>query len=619
MTRQTTLLPFLTMLLAACGDGGGNSEPSAAPDEGVPADAALTDDAAPTPDAAPPEPDAVIPPTPDASALADAAPDVAPLPNANASPDAGPPPPEVSWGDCPNYIALAPGFECAFAPLPLDRAQPDGRAIDVFFYRLPARRNMGKKQIWFLQGGPGGSGADFAQLFPIYAARHPEWEMYALDHRGVGNSARLSCSQEQSWEGIDWAGCAGELQAEWGDGLASFTTSEAANDVADLIEMTRQPGVPVFVYGVSYGTYWGLRYMRLHPEQADGVILDSICSPGHCRLDEYDRNFNETGRLLMETCAADATCAAKLGPDPWAFVGHVFEAADAGTLCGGAYPWLDRATLRLLLGMAVMDQAFRQMVPGLVYRLSRCDDRDRAVLDYFFEVLSGGHGGGFATPLRRYEDLDASFTLGTHIINTELLGEMTGAEVQAIADGAYFSTDSSPEMVRVLESGLWPRYPDDGHHNRFGETARPVLMLNGSLDPQTTMAMAQPSGDFYQGPNQTFVEVPFSPHGTIYASFTAESLDSYMSGSEDYLTRVCGFRIMESFIRDPEAAPDTSCLADLVPVEFSADSMLNQGMSWSVFGTDDMYEGELVKAGLRHEMPPRLNPARFQPPSKALR
>lgn len=504
--------------------------------------------------------------------------------------------PAIVWGPCPGYIDYGPGFECAFVPAPLDPAAPDGPSIEVFVYRLRATESAGKRQLWFLQGGPGGSGADFAQLFAVYAMVHPEWELYSLDHRGVGNSARLTCAAEQAADSFDAAACAVELTETWGaEGLRQFTATNAARDLGLVIDLAHEPGVPVFVYGGSYGTYWGLRYLQLFPEQPDGVILDSICAPGACHLDEYDRNFNDTGKLILQACAADATCAAKLGviaPDPWAAVGEVFARIDDGSLCDGAFPFLDRPLLRLVLGFLETDSSVRVLIPGLIYRLHRCDANDQAVLWTFFEAMQQMSGGGGAsTPLPEGATLDASLTLGLHVILAELLGSMSYADVQAIADAAYFSTDGSPGMLQVAESGVWPVVPDDGYMNRWAETATPLLMLNGTLDPQTTLAMAEPAGAHYTGAHQTFVAIDAAPHGVLVSSQTYESVQAMFEGSIEYLTRPCGFRIMESFVADPTAAPDTTCLGELYPLEFGTASPLNRYVSAYLFGTEDMYEG----------------------------
>ncbi|HET8937162.1 MAG TPA: hypothetical protein VFN67_27160 [Polyangiales bacterium] len=57
-----------------------------------------------------------------------------------------------------------------------------------------------------------------------------------------------------------------------------------------------------------------------------------------------------------------------------------------------------------------------------------------------------------------------------------------------------------------------------------------------------------------QGEHQHFVTVPWSPHGVFASSPVA---------TEGAPT--CGFQLIGGFLADPEAEPDTTCLADLLP------------------------------------------------------
>jgi len=525
-------------------------------------------------------------------------------------------PDPVAWEACPSYLALDVRFKCAHVQVPLNHDVPDATELGVFIYKRESVVTQGKKQVWFLQGGPGGSGVVFGEIFQIYANAHPEWEMYSLEHRGVGNSERLSCSQEFGGGAFDYAGCAQELTDQWGDGLGLFNTTQAARDLAVVIDKTREAGVPVIVYGVSYGTYWALRYLRLYPTHSDGVILDSICAPGHCTLDEYDRNFDDNGRMIMDACYADATCGAKLSTidaDPWTAVGSVFAKVDAGTLCDGEFSYIDRPLLRQVLSMMEADFSLRTLIGALLYRMNRCDAGDKAVLNHFISILSGGNGGKKRLDIQGSSDrLDASYTLGTNIITSELLGTLSLAEVQAIQDAAFFSSDGSYDMLRMSAEEIWPKYADDGHMNRFGDSSSPLLMLNGTLDPQTTLAMAVPARDYYTGAHQTFVEVPYSPHGVAFVSYTDAAMAAYLQGSYDYLTLTCGFTMMEQFIADPAGAVDSSCLAQLYPLEFSSDSEINMALSSAYFGTTDMYEGSVQKSSSPAFVPP-INPLRTSP------
>ena len=47
----------------------------------------------------------------------------------------------------------------------------------------------------------------------------------------------------------------------------------------------RRPGIPTYVYGVSYGTTWAQRFMQVAPQTAAAVVLDSII-PRSVRVSE---------------------------------------------------------------------------------------------------------------------------------------------------------------------------------------------------------------------------------------------------------------------------------------------------------------------------------------------
>ena len=51
-----------------------------------------------------------------------------------------------------------------------------------------------KGQLWFLQGGPGGSGDVFAGLYDnFFADFAKDYDLYVLEHRGVEWSDALEC------------------------------------------------------------------------------------------------------------------------------------------------------------------------------------------------------------------------------------------------------------------------------------------------------------------------------------------------------------------------------------------------------------------------------------------
>ena len=101
------------------------------------------------------------------------------------------------------------------------------------------QRSSPRGQLWLLNGGPGGSGADFEAVWYLFVAMAPDLELYFIDHRGTGRSARLGCpGAEATWsEGSEtivdeeWSECRDEVSDTWGDGLNGFSTTAAARDL----------------------------------------------------------------------------------------------------------------------------------------------------------------------------------------------------------------------------------------------------------------------------------------------------------------------------------------------------------------------------------------------------
>ncbi len=485
------------------------------------------------------------------------------------------------WGQCPNYIGGF--FECMKFETPMDYDDPEGEKIEVFAYRRLALRES-KGQIWFLEGGPGGSGASFTYFFQqLFAGRYPNWDLYSLDHRGVGNSTRLGCPQE--WDNVfDIGKCVDSLQNQWGDDVKHFSATNAARDLGLLIDETKEEGKTVYVYGVSYGTYWLQRYLQILPNQADGVIMDSLAMPTVCYLDNYDYLFNEVGKQIMAVCGVDPICSAKLGgiaDTPWDAVGAVFERIDNGDLCG-AFSDFDHATLRQTLGFMEMDWFARVLIPPLIYRLNRCSDADVRAVEYFLAALFGAYREAKADDWVDSGELFSGI-LALEVALSEMWGDKNYDQVMSIVSESRFSVDAAPFYAQVNDSHLWPTYEDDGYFEKWADTDIPILMLNGTLDPQTPLEIAAPAADQFNAAHQQFVSVPYSPHCVMASSWTE---DAIFDGSA-----TCGEKIMFDFFDDPTGEIDLQCLAEVYPLEFDPTSDVSELISDFYFATSDMWEG----------------------------
>jgi pimeloyl-ACP methyl ester carboxylesterase len=460
--------------------------------------------------------------------------------------------------------------ECATVTVPLRRDVEKSGNITLFVKRLAASSGTATGQLWFIAGGPGHAGAGFETGWrTTYSELLPDHDLYLVDHRGTGESTRLTCEDlnESVAAGLDdpeaapVQACGEALASEWGEDLVGFSAAEAARDIGELVSRTREPGQTVSILGGSYGTYVALQYARMFPAQADAIALRSICPPGLCAAD-YDAYTDDGIRSVLDACGQDETCQSKLGDDPVARAEALFEAIDGGH-CPDA--GVGRGELRRVLGVLGMSRESRAGIPAVIYRLERCDAGDAEAVasladfvPWFVETSLGPH---------------YSHGLAAQISIRELMppAAKTPEEFAATAEAAIGSIDLGLRYSLGMKS--WPSGERDACVDQWAPLDVPTLVLHAELDSQTPPAWADLANERYDRADQTVVSFPHADHQVLDSSIT-ESGDT-----------PCGQQILASFLGAPDAAPDTSCVADLTPFDWSDSSMARLGL-----GTDDLWE-----------------------------
>lgn len=484
----------------------------------------------------------------------------------------------AEWVPCPLYVDRpdGPEAECATLDVPLRWSEPGGPTIGIFVQRLRGDGPV-RGQLWLLEGGPGGSGADFDDWMESLHAIDPTLDLYAVDHRGVGRSARLGCDAQET-PASDWGhsiapsevvACRDTLLDVWGADLGEFTTSAAARDLGRLIELQARPDQAVFVYGVSYGTYWAHRYLQLFPDQADAVVLDSIAPPG-IDFVTYDQDFDQVAQDFLAMCDGDAVCSAKLGADAWSGLGALSAQLGVGHCAALQTTWgLDATTLPTVAAVLLMSPLTRTYLPALIYRMQRCSAADVAAIDRLLTVL-------FGADETSYYDTLSSDALFYNVALSELWPDPElhpdPAQLAAIEASLLVSTELSPRVAEVQD--LWPAYPDDAWVDGWANTATPLLMLNGDLDPMTPIWLASQMEPHFTAAKQRFVTIPRAAHCVTLQTPVTPGGTS------------CGLSITLSFLSDPTSDPDTSCLAEIPAESFSGDPALNDYL----LGTTDLWE-----------------------------
>merc|ERR1711988_1248278 len=179
--------------------------------------------------------------------------------------------PPLPWPPAPINTTA----ECANLSVPLNYENPN-KTITLFVKKVNALEQPSKGQLWLLQGGPGGSGVIMEGLLPSFTSLMPSYDIMIPDHRGVFRSSGLWCPQINDLTPSNLTKCIKYLNKTYGSDLQQFTTTNAARDVATAINMTADSSHNVFLYGVSYGSYWAQRYLMVAPNQATKVAIDGI-------------------------------------------------------------------------------------------------------------------------------------------------------------------------------------------------------------------------------------------------------------------------------------------------------------------------------------------------------
>ncbi|MEU0566085.1 alpha/beta fold hydrolase [Nonomuraea sp. NPDC005983] len=255
----------------------------------------------------------------------------------------------MQWKSCPDYPdevirslrvkqEQIPAFrtqmkrlECGTVSVPLNHRDPAGRTIDIAVTRLAATDEANRLgAIAVLPGGPGNSG----YLDPVLRAalRNEEmaglnerYDIIGLDPRGVGYSTKVACEPgprgpdrpgtltKESARKIYDAQVAANQKCANSDPafLGQLTTENVAKDL-DLVR-TALGESELNVLGFSWGTYLGMVYRSLFPENTGRAFLDSVAPPWtdfvkHIEgsAEAAERNF---GRMAAWLARRDKTYA----------------------------------------------------------------------------------------------------------------------------------------------------------------------------------------------------------------------------------------------------------------------------------------------------------------------
>ncbi|GHG80367.1 alpha/beta hydrolase [Comamonas sp. KCTC 72670] len=430
---------------------------------------------------------------------------------------------------------LATQAQCGTYEVFENRAERTGRKIPLRVVVVPAlAAQPAPDPLVLLAGGPGQAASRTQVLLAVERIRRKR-DIVLVDQRGTGDSNPLNCKTDSPdaklSARLEEGGAAEELRKcreGWDADVRQYTTPIA---MEDLDEVRAALGYEKLnLWGVSYGTRAALVYMRQYPERVRTAILDGVAPMGLYLPLYAPRDAQQALDLLLENCAADASCA-KAYPDLRSRTEALLTSLEsAPARVQVAHPRTGVPEEVVLSRRAFLVQLFAQLyspemsslVPLMLDRATQGDWAPFVALSVGLSESMGrtvSHGLYFAVVCAE----DAPF--------------YDEAAVARESRGTWFGSAMGRDVLSVCAD--WPRATLPQGYREPVVSSVPTLLLSGELDPVTPPAWAEEAKRTLS--NSLHVVVPGVGHNTLGADCARTLMSDLLTrGSVEGLTSTCG-------------------------------------------------------------------------------
>lgn len=450
--------------------------------------------------------------------------------------------------------------------------------------------------------------------------------VYMLDQRGTGQSTRLSCvlsspsadnSTSAAKKLTELQECFQILNAQYNGSLAAFSITSAAYDLVTIISQLHTNS-EVYVYGLGYGTLTVERLLHFGVAEVKGYILDGSATTSGAKknqaayVSKADVEFGRVGEAFLALCENDVKWCSANFPDKSvsetleAVLANLDddEATQSNSNCASSLVPVasvsDPASyrLRIALGLMMQNATERAFIPVLIYRLNRCNEQDKAVLQQViarvhdreaelsslkelvydvqdFSELWEQPPPSPSTILSRFTD---SLISSGHVYDQLsryciFAGDRTSESCATLTlpttDPLFNSSSNSTRLV----------YPRDKYWNVAATIPAhaSVLLLSGGIDGQSPVKYAQTLLDAMTGDAKRLLTFDSVAHNVLSTASLPNSSSS------------CGLEIVGSYIASGGALDvfDSSCIKEVPSLDFQ----ITEAMSLAVLQTTDAYDG----------------------------
>lgn len=457
-------------------------------------------------------------------------------------------------------------IECFVLVVPENRDQPEGREVRLKVAVLKAKRTAGAEPMFYLSGGPGDSplvastpGADAlieGDWWNETASVRRRRDVVILSQRGAGGSTpNLDCFDprtstpakvrrrevtEQQERDI-LVRCRSGLDRKKVD-LAMYTTPALADDVADLAAAMSLPKINI--YGVSYGTRWGLEVMRRHPDLVRAAVLDGVYPPqvnGEQNEPEIVRRAFEQ---LYADCKADALCRDRHPELRQTIEGAISNAEQKPVeivlqLEDGPQPVRLDGPKYLIVLLHMMRESEAALIPETVVAALHGDVR---LLKLFAEDLENSDGGLLEQNAQQFDGLYNSIECRETWAAVDRVARRRSIESGGVY-GFNARASKSPAFCPIWRVGAAP-----ASERQPVKSGIPTLLLSGAYDWLTPPAWGREAARHLSSSRHVVFRA--LGHGVAVQD-------------------ACAARLRAAFIEDPEPKKALVCRAD-TPLNFTA-------------------------------------------------
>ncbi|MEW5939472.1 MAG: alpha/beta hydrolase [Chloroflexota bacterium] len=438
-------------------------------------------------------------------------------------------------GACPFTPPVGSRVDCGFVIAPEDRSGDlsDTIRLAVAIYRS-ANPNPAPDPIIYISGGPGGESLNWTVgAYPtVIAPLIGERDFIAFDQRGIGYSAPvLDCGQIQDTylkdlrdqlpdgeELFYYQGAAASCYnkfTERGINLKRYNSAASAADTKDIIVALGYSQANL--YGVSYGTRIAQVVMRDYPQVARSAILDSVVPVDTNMFEVASAPPQNQVDLLLATCANDPQCAAAY-PDLARAYAETFQS-------------LERQPVTLHVDSTASKPETEQVDGDKFASLIVLASKYAPALPLIPQTIARARQGDFSA-------IELTLSSSSYTFDNITMGVFVSFFCH---EQVYASTPEKLGDALFDLCEIWDADPLGPGENEPVRSDIPTLILAGTLDPATPPYLAERV-----------------QQGLTHSRLVTFASQAHAPSTTD--ASGCAQIIIRSFLQNPEAGPDVSCL-----------------------------------------------------------